>query len=45
MMKMRAAILAGLLLSVAGTALAAPAKGPVYDERPAAITQPVAARD
>ena len=44
-MAMRAAILAGLLLSSAGAAWAAPAKGPVYDERPAKLEQPVAARD
>ena len=44
-MTLRAGLLLGLLLASAGTAIAAPAKGPVYDERPAAIVQPVAARD
>ena len=44
-MAMRAAILAGLLLSSAGAAWAATAKGQVYDERPAKLAQPVAARD
>lgn len=45
MMKRRAGLVLGLLLASAGTGWAAPAKGPVYDERPATITQPVAARD
>ncbi len=45
MMKLRAGLALGLLLASAGTTWAAPAKGPVYDERPAAISQPVAARD
>lgn len=44
-MKMRAAFAMGLLLATAGIAIAAPAKGPVYDERPAVLAQPVSARD
>jgi len=44
-MKVRAAILAGAMLVSAGTALAAPAKAPAYDERPAKLEQPTALRD
>ena len=44
-MTLRTAMMAGLLLASAGTGWAAPAKGPVYDERPATITQSVAERD
>jgi putative CocE/NonD family hydrolase len=44
-MKMRAAMMAGLMLAGAGAAYAAPPKAPVYDERPAKLEQPVAARD
>lgn len=44
-MKVRAGLLLGLLLSGAGAAIAAPAKAPVYDERPATLAQPLAARD
>lgn len=44
-MKMRAAFAMGLLMSATGMAIAAPAKGPVYDERPAVLAQPVSARD
>ena len=45
MMKLRAGLALGLLLASAGTAWAAPAKAPAYDERPVKLEQPVTPRD